>query len=281
MTTATDTRPLLELVGIEKNYTFGDTVVRAIAGVDISIKRGEFVGVIGRSGSGKSSLLNVLGGLDQPSKGEILVNGRPLIGRSSDAMAEYRRTTVGFIFQSFNLVSHLTALENVALPLRLAGTISRSEGRKRATELLTKVGLGERLTHKPSELSGGERQRVAIARSLANDPQLLLADEPTGNLDSKTAHETMEMIKHLHEVEGRTVILVTHDRDQAECYCKRVIEMADGKVLRDRDAMGPDWNEAVFELEPDAPDKASAPTDEAPAPTDEVQDGVAPADGEA
>lgn len=274
MTTATDTRPLLELVGIEKNYTFGDTIVRAIAGVDISIKRGEFVGVIGRSGSGKSSLLNVLGGLDQPSKGEILVNGRPLIGRSSDAMAEYRRTTVGFIFQSFNLVNHLTALENVALPLRLAGKISRSEGRRRATELLEKVGLGERLTHKPSELSGGERQRVAIARSLANDPELLLADEPTGNLDSKTANETMEMIKHLHEVEGRTVILVTHDRDQAECYCKRVIEMADGKVLRDRAAMGPDWNEAVFELEPE-------PVKEEPAKEDAPAKDEAPADGEA
>lgn len=273
MTNATDTRPLLELVGIEKNYTFGETVVRALAGVDISIKPGEFVGVIGRSGSGKSSLLNVLGGLDQPSKGEILVNGRPLIGRSSDAMAEYRRTTVGFIFQSFNLVNHLTALENVALPLRLAGKISRSEGRQRATKLLEQVGLGERLGHKPSELSGGERQRVAIARSLANDPQLLLADEPTGNLDSKTAGDTMAMIKHLHEAEKRTVILVTHDRHQAECYCERVIEMEDGLVLKDRPAMGPDWNESVFELEPDEPAK-DAPAKDAPAKD-------APADGEA
>jgi putative ABC transport system ATP-binding protein len=252
MSSATDDRPLLELAGIEKIYRFGDTQVRALDGLDLKIKRGEFIGVIGRSGSGKSSLLNVLGGLDQPSSGEILVNGKPLRGRTSDALAEYRRTTVGFIFQSFNLVSHLTALENVALPLRLAGAVSRSAGRKRATELLEHVGLGARLRHKPSELSGGERQRVAIARSLANDPLLLLADEPTGNLDSKTAHDTMEMIRDLHEKEKRTVILVTHDRDQAERYCQRVIEMEDGKVLKSRPAMGPNWrDEAVFQLESD------------------------------
>lgn len=254
---ATDTRPLIELAGIHKSYRFGQTVVNALAGLDLKINRGEFVGIIGRSGSGKSSLLNVLGGLDQPSKGEILVDGRPLLGRSSDALAEYRRTTVGFIFQSFNLVSHLTALENVALPLRLAGKISRAEGRRRAQDLLEKVGLGERTGHRPSELSGGERQRVAIARALANDPGLLLADEPTGNLDSKTAEATMEMIRRLHEDEQRTVVLVTHDRDQAERYCQRVVEMADGQVLRDRDALGPDWR--------DAPVPADEPASEDPA----------------
>ena len=263
MTDAKDARPLLELAGIEKIYRFGDTEVRALDGLDLKIARGEFVGVIGRSGSGKSSLLNVLGGLDHPTSGEILVDGKPLRGRSSDALAGYRRTTVGFIFQSFNLVSHLTALENVALPLRLAGDVSRSEGRKRATELLEHVGLGDRLTHKPSELSGGERQRVAIARSLANDPKLLLADEPTGNLDSKTAFDTMEMIKDLHQKEGRTIILVTHDRDQAERYCQRIIEMEDGKVLKSRPAMGANWaDEAVFKLEDEDEPDAEAAADE-------------------
>ena len=242
---ATDKRPLIELVGIHKSYRFGETVVNALAGVDLSIRRGEFLGIIGRSGSGKSSLLNVLGGLDQPSQGQILVDGSPLMGRSSDALAEYRRTMVGFIFQSFNLVSHLTALENVALPLRLAGRISRGEGRARAADLLEKVGLGQRTGHRPSELSGGERQRVAIARALANDPGLLLADEPTGNLDSKTAADTMDMIRRLHAEEQRTVVLVTHDRDQAERYCERVVEMADGKVQADRDALGANWREAA------------------------------------
>jgi putative ABC transport system ATP-binding protein len=234
----TETSTLVELVGVERSYAFGESVVRALAGLDLTIERGSFVGVIGRSGSGKSTLLNVLGGLDQPTAGKVLVDGRPLEGRTSDELAEYRRTTVGFIFQSFNLVGHLTARENVALPLRLAGTMGGPARRERAGELLTRVGLSERQDHKPSELSGGERQRVAIARALANDPSLLLCDEPTGNLDSSTALAVMAMIQSLHSEEGRTVVLVTHDREMAERYCQRVIEMADGKVREDRATHG-------------------------------------------
>jgi putative ABC transport system ATP-binding protein len=224
---------LVELIGVRRAYRFGEAVVNALDGLDFAIERGAFVGIIGRSGSGKSTLLNILGGLDRPSRGEVLVEGTALHGRKSDALATYRRETVGFIFQSFNLIAHLTALENVALPLRLAGNVGFFERRRRAKELLEEVGLGDRVEHKPAELSGGERQRVAIARALANDPSLLLADEPTGNLDSKTADEIMEMIQQLHG-KGRTVVLVTHDKAQAERYCQRLIVLQDGKVLEDR-----------------------------------------------
>ena len=264
--TKTHGETLVELVGVERSYAFGETQVRALAGLDLTITRGSFVGVIGRSGSGKSTLLNVLGGLDQPSAGQVLVDGTPLLGRTSDQLAAYRRSTVGFIFQSFNLVSHLTALENVALPLRLAGELGQGARRKRAQELLERVGLGERTGHRPSELSGGERQRVAIARALANDPSLLLADEPTGNLDSRTAESIMAMILSLHRDEGRTIVLVTHDTDQAETYCERVIEMADGKVKDDRPGGKRDEVQAGVSL---------SAADETP-----VQEGVAEAPAE-
>ena len=228
---------VVELVGAKKAYRFGSTVVRALDGVDLKIARGSFVGIIGRSGSGKSTLLNVLGGLDRPSEGQVLVAGRSLMGRSSDELAQYRREVVGFIFQSFNLIPHLTALENVAMPLALSG-VGPGERRARAATLLEKVHLGARTGHKPAELSGGERQRVAIARALVNSPQLLLADEPTGNLDSKTAEEIMAMLQALH-AEGRTILLVTHDADRAERYCQRLVIMDDGKVREDRPARGP------------------------------------------
>ena len=233
---------LVELVGVSRKYRFGDSIVTALDGLDLTIAKGSFVGIIGRSGSGKSTLLNILGGLDRPTRGELLVDGTPLHRRKSDGLATYRRETVGFIFQSFNLINHLTAEENVAMPLRLAGDLGFFERRRKAKELLEEVGLTGRTGHKPSELSGGERQRVAIARSLANDPQLLLADEPTGNLDSKTAVEIMSMIQDLHK-KGRTVILVTHDQEQAERYCDRVIVLEDGKVKLDRDANGADAKE--------------------------------------
>lgn len=232
--TETASKTLVELVGVRKSYAFGETTVNALDGVDLKIDRGAFVAVVGRSGSGKSTLLNVLGGLDQPSQGQVLVDGTPLHGRGSDQLAAYRRGTVGFIFQSFNLIPHLTALENVALPLRLAGTLSQVERTQKAAALLAEVGLATRSEHRPSELSGGERQRVAIARSLANGPSLLLADEPTGNLDSKTAADIMAMLVELHRSGERTIVLVTHDRVQAERYCERVVEMADGKVTVDR-----------------------------------------------
>jgi putative ABC transport system ATP-binding protein len=230
---------LVELVGVRRKYRFGDSIVSALDGLDLTITKGEFVAIIGRSGSGKSTLLNILGGLDRPTEGEVLIGGTPLHRRNSDALATYRRETVGFIFQSFNLINHLTAEENVAMPLRLAGELGFFERRRVAKELLENVGLSGRTGHKPAELSGGERQRVAIARALANDPKLLLADEPTGNLDSKTAVEIMGMIRDLHK-KGRTVILVTHDQPQAERYCERVIVLEDGKLKEDRKANADD-----------------------------------------
>ncbi|MBX3467395.1 MAG: ABC transporter ATP-binding protein [Planctomycetes bacterium] len=230
--TAAKGETLIELVGVRKRYRFGEAAVNALDGVDLRVAKGSFVGVIGRSGSGKSTFLNVVGGLDRPSEGSVLVQGRALMGRTSDELAAYRRQVIGFIFQSFNLVPHLTALENVALPLALAGQ-GYFERRRRAQELLDKVGLGARTGHRPTELSGGERQRVAIARALSNDPQLLLADEPTGNLDSRTAEEIMGMLRALH-AEGCTIVLVTHDRERAERYCERIVVLEDGRVKEDR-----------------------------------------------
>jgi putative ABC transport system ATP-binding protein len=227
-----ETKTLVELQEVRKGYRFGETVVNALDGVSLKIQEGSFVGIIGRSGSGKSTMLNLLGGLDRPSHGQLLVDGRALQGRSSDDLAAYRREMVGFVFQSFNLIPHLTAVENVALPLALAGR-SVSDRRQRAEELLTRVGLAQRMTHRPMELSGGERQRVAIARALVNEPRLLLADEPTGNLDSNTAEEIMGMLQSLH-AEGRTIVLVTHDAERAERYCERMVIFSDGKVVEDR-----------------------------------------------
>ena len=252
---------LLELVGVKRSYAFGETQVHALAGLDLKILRGQFLGIIGRSGSGKSTLLNVLGGLDQPSSGQVLLDARPLSGRSSDELAAYRRETVGFIFQSFNLIPHLTALENVTLPLRLTGTLPPRERAARAASLLEQVGLGARQGHKPAELSGGERQRVAIARALANDPGMLLCDEPTGNLDSKTALEVMTLLAGLHREGGRTIVLVTHDQAQAERYCERLVILEDGALKEDRPANPPPESGAETEAKPDAAasvDEASA-----------------------
>ncbi len=223
---------LIELVGVRKHYRFGEAVVAALDGVDLRIAPGEFVGVIGRSGSGKSTFLNIVGGLDRPSDGQVLIEGNALRARTSDQLAAYRREGIGFVFQSFNLIPHLTALENVALPLALAGR-GPFERRRRAEQLLEKVGLGKRMKHRPNAMSGGERQRVAIARALANEPRLLLCDEPTGNLDSRTAEEIMGMLEALHR-EGRTIVLVTHDRERAERYCGRIVVMDDGRVKEDR-----------------------------------------------
>ncbi len=223
---------LIELVSVRKRYQFGETTVNALDGVDLRVEKGAFLGVIGRSGSGKSTFLNVVGGLDRPSEGQVLVRGRALMGRTSDELAAYRRQVIGFIFQSFNLIPHLTALENVAMPLALTG-VGYFERRRRAQELLEKVGLARRMGHRPTEMSGGERQRVAIARALANTPELLLADEPTGNLDSRTAEEIMGMLRALH-AEGCTVVLVTHDRERAERYCERIVVLEDGRVKEDR-----------------------------------------------
>ncbi|HLY09001.1 MAG TPA: ABC transporter ATP-binding protein [Planctomycetota bacterium] len=214
---------------LSRRYVMGETVLSALDGVTLSFGEGEIAAIIGRSGSGKSTLLQLLGGLDRPTSGEVYVRGKRLAESSEDELALYRRQDVGFIFQFFNLVPTLTALQNVELPLTLAG-VARGERRRRASELLDRTGLGGRRDHRPGQLSGGEQQRVAIARALVHDPPLLLADEPTGNLDSKTAGEILALLGSLS---AKTILVVTHDRGLAESFATRTVELVDGKVVSD------------------------------------------------
>jgi len=208
-------------------------MIRAVDGITLQIAAGEFVALLGASGSGKSSLLNLLAGLDSPSAGSVIVENQSLSDLSRDELAKYRRHTVGMMFQSFNLIPSMTVLENVELPLRFA-EVERSKRRALAMSALEKVGLSGRLKHRPIELSGGEQQRVAMARALINQPRILLADEPTGNLDSRTGTEVMELIRRLNQSLKMTVLLVTHERDLAEKYADRLIFLADGKVVADQ-----------------------------------------------
>ena len=223
---------LLETQELKKHYRMGDTVVRALDGVSIAVSEGEFLALLGVSGSGKSTLLNLIAGLDQPTSGSLRVGGNDLAAMSPEGLSRHRRQNVGIIFQSFNLISTMSALENVALPMMFAGT-PRTEREQRAAHLLDSMGLSGRQRHRPKELSGGEQQRVAISRALANKPQLFLADEPTGNLDSRTAHEIMELLKELNEREGKTIILVTHDANLAARYAHRTVTLLDGTVRTD------------------------------------------------
>ncbi|HUU28629.1 MAG TPA: ABC transporter ATP-binding protein [archaeon] len=209
----------------------GAVKVKALDEVNIKIDAGEFVAVLGPSGSGKSTLMNLIGCLDTPTDGVYRLDGEPVQKLKKNDLAEIRNQKIGFVFQNFNLLAYATALENVELPL-IYGKVSSSQRRRRAKELLELVGLGDRATHRPSELSGGQRQRVAIARSMANDPEIILADEPTGNLDSKSGAEIVELFGHLHQ-DGKTLIVVTHDQKVAR-YCKRVITLLDGKVESDQ-----------------------------------------------
>ena len=218
----------INLVGLTRQYRMGPTVVSAVAGIDLTIDAGEAVALVGPSGSGKSTLLNLLGGLDRPSSGEIWVDGENIARASAKRLVEHRKGRVGFVFQSFNLLPYRTALENVEVPLMISG-ISPKERRARAGALLEKVGLGARTSHRPSELSGGEQQRVAIARSLANEPSILLADEPTGNLDSATGTGVMSLLKELNQG-GLTLILVTHDMTVAG-YADKIVRLRDGKIV--------------------------------------------------
>ena len=210
----------------------GDSVIRAVDGVSLEVGAGKFVALLGSSGSGKSSLLNLLAGLDRPTSGAVVVDGRNLAEISSEELSRYRRHSVGIVFQAFNLIPSMTVMENVELPMRFAET-ERSQRLVQAREALQRVGLGARLSHRPSQLSGGEQQRAALARALANRPSLLLADEPTGNLDSRTGGEIMELIHQSNEQLGTTVVLVTHERALAERYAERLIFLADGKVVAD------------------------------------------------
>jgi putative ABC transport system ATP-binding protein len=221
---------MIDLVGVTKQFE-GKRNVTALQDVTLSIPRGELVAIIGPSGSGKSTLLNLVGGLDRPTAGELRIDGEPLAGLSDDALTRVRRDKIGFIFQFFNLLPTLSGLENVGLPLHLRGW-PRSKVEERATELLGLVQLGHRLHHLPEELSGGERQRVAIARALSIYPPILLADEPTGNLDSTTGEEILGLIRDLHSRLGSTVVIVTHDLKVAE-RCDRTITIRDGRIVDD------------------------------------------------
>jgi len=216
---------------LSRNYRMGESEIRAVNDVTFSIAGGEFVALLGTSGSGKSSLLNLIAGLDTPTAGAVAVAGRDLARMSREELARYRRSTVGMVFQAFNLVAAMTVLENVELPMRFA-EVPRDQRMARARGSLERVGLGHRLGHRPSELSGGEQQRASLARALVNSPQLLLADEPTGNLDSRTGSEIMDLIHTVHS-EGTTVLIVTHERPLAERYASRFIFLRDGKLVAD------------------------------------------------
>src|SRR5215471_4871070 len=222
---------LIALKGVAKDYVSGAGVVRALRDVDLEIKHGEFVAVVGTSGSGKSTLMNILGCLDRPTRGTYELTGLDVGGRTNDGRAIVRNRLIGFVFQGFNLLPRTTALENVELPLVYRG-VSAAERHKRATQALSSVGLADRLHHTPNQLSGGQQQRVAIARALVTSPPLLLADEPTGNLDTRTSFEVLALLQKLNREMGITIVLVTHEHDIAAC-AQRVINMRDGRVRSD------------------------------------------------
>ncbi len=221
---------LIRLENIGKRYEIGAEVINALQGVDLSIYKGEFVALMGPSGSGKSTLMNIIGCLDTPSFGTYILNGTNVSERDDDELAEIRNKEIGFVFQTFNLLPRSTSLDNVALPLVYAG-FSKAERDRKAKEALENVGLGNRMSHKPNELSGGQRQRVAVARALVNNPSIILADEPTGNLDTKTSIEIMGLLESIHE-KGNTIILVTHEEDIAK-HAHRIVRMRDGGVESD------------------------------------------------
>jgi putative ABC transport system ATP-binding protein len=222
---------LLELKNIAKRYRIGSEEVNALRRIDLNIDKGEYVALMGPSGSGKSTLMNIIGCLDTPSQGEYFLNGKEVSRMSEDELAEIRNREIGFIFQTFNLVPRSTALENVGLPLVYAG-IKKAERQARADQALKNVGLGDRVKHKPNELSGGQRQRVAVARALVNNPSIILADEPTGNLDSKTSEEIMILFRQIHR-QGNTIIVVTHEEEIAR-HANRIVRIKDGVIESDQ-----------------------------------------------
>jgi len=226
--------PVIRAEGLAKSLPMGEMTIHALRGVDLTILRGERVGIVGPSGSGKSTLLGLLGGLDVPTAGRLEIDGLDVTRMNESQLTEVRNEKIGFVFQFFNLIPTLTALENVALPIQFARK-PRFKPEKRAREILELLGLGDRLDHRPNQLSGGQQQRVAIARALANNPPLLLADEPTGNLDSKSAEVVLQALDDVHRELGTTIVIVTHSPELAE-RSERVIELVDGRIVADRKA---------------------------------------------
>ena len=222
---------LIDIKGVQKVYTVGHETVYALKQIDLDIYKGEYVALMGPSGSGKSTLMNIIGCLDVFTEGQYILNGTNVSSMTENALAEVRNKEIGFVFQTFNLLPRMSALENVALPLVYAGW-NKKDRLARAEEVLVNVGLQDRMLHKPNELSGGQRQRVAVARALVNNPSILLADEPTGNLDTKTSIEIMQLFKEIHS-KGNTIILVTHEEDIA-LHAKRIVRIRDGKVESDQ-----------------------------------------------
>jgi putative ABC transport system ATP-binding protein len=222
--------PLIKITNIKRDFVLGNEIVYVLKGIDLEINKGEYVALMGPSGSGKSTLMNLLGCLDTPTSGTYILNGKDVSHMKDDELAEIRNKEIGFVFQTFNLLPRTTALDNVALPMIYAGH-SKSERTARATEVLSQVNLADRMDHQPNQLSGGQRQRVAIARALVNKPSIILADEPTGNLDSKTSLEIMKLFDDIHAL-GNTVILVTHEEEIA-AYAHRVIRLRDGVIEND------------------------------------------------
>ena len=222
--------PLIKISALKRNFVLGSETIYVLKGIDLEINKGEYVALMGPSGSGKSTLMNLLGCLDTPTSGTYILNGKDVSKMHDDELAEIRNKEIGFVFQTFNLMPRTTALDNVALPMVYAG-YSKSERNVRATEVLTQVGLADRMDHKPNELSGGQRQRVAVGRALVNKPSIILADEPTGNLDSKTSEEIMALFGEIHK-NGNTVILVTHEEEIA-AYAHRIIRLRDGIIEKD------------------------------------------------
>lgn len=225
--------PVVATDRVCRHYRMGETLIRAVDGVSLQIHAGEFVALLGASGSGKSSLLNLLAGLDRPTSGQVIVEGRNLAALSREELAKYRLHTVGMVFQSFNLIPSMTLSENVELPMRFA-EVDRNQRAGLSSKALERVGLSARAHHRPAELSGGEQQRAALARALINQPKILLADEPTGNLDSRTGTEIMDLIRDFNRSLGMTIIMVTHERSLAERYAQRMIFLADGKLAGDQ-----------------------------------------------
>jgi putative ABC transport system ATP-binding protein len=221
---------IIRIEGLTKHYRIGDEVIKALNGVDLSIRKNEYVALMGPSGSGKSTIMNIIGCLDTPTSGSYFLNGPDVAQLSDNELAEIRNKEIGFVFQTFNLLPRYSALDNVALPLVYAG-VPKEERQERAKQALISVGLGDRLHHKPNELSGGQRQRVAVARALVNRPSIILADEPTGNLDTKTSHEIMGLFDDIHAA-GNTIVIVTHEEDIAR-MARRIVRMRDGKVESD------------------------------------------------